>query len=285
MEYRGTAMSDALSVNSIFTVLRPDLCANYPGRGEAHPFPEIIYLTRGKHYLCIDGTEYSFCEGQMIIYAPNSFHSAASRRPEHAEAAILTFDASSEILPRLYNRVITLNARQRKMLEDIVDEGVGYFCGREAEDNIGGMILREGVDPSRLWGLKKQIEFFLIDVYKSDSDMETKSAKTTRWDAEFADAIAFLQAHLTQSLSLSEIAVGCSMSVSKLKLLFREKVGTGPIDYLIRMRIEAAQKLIRAGKLNFSQIAETLGFTSLHYFSRQFKKVTGMSPSEYAHSI
>ena len=37
--------------------------------------------------------------------------------------------------------------------------------------------------------------------------------------------------------------------------------------------------------MNFTQISEKLGYTSIHYFSRQFKKVTGMTPSEYASSI
>ena len=72
------------------------------------------------------------------------------------------------------------------------------------------------------------------------------------------------------------------MSVSKLKLLFREKAGTGPIDYWIRLRIERAQELIRQGTMNYTEIAESLGFASLHYFSRQFKRVTGTSPSQYA---
>ena len=37
--------------------------------------------------------------------------------------------------------------------------------------------------------------------------------------------------------------------------------------------------------MNFTQIADALGYTSIHYFSRQFKKITGMTPSEYASSI
>lgn len=43
--------------------------------------------------------------------------------------------------------------------------------------------------------------------------------------------------------------------------------------------------MIRTNRMNFTQISEHLGYTSIHYFSRQFKKVTGMTPSEYASSI
>ena len=46
-----------------------------------------------------------------------------------------------------------------------------------------------------------------------------------------------------------------------------------------------AKELIRTERMNFTQISDRLGYTSIHYFSRQFKKITGMTPSEYSSSI
>ncbi|MBE6589202.1 MAG: helix-turn-helix transcriptional regulator [Ruminococcaceae bacterium] len=282
MEYMGTEMRDALSVKEIFTVLRPKISETYPGRGEAHPFPEIFYLSKGHHILLLDKEEYALSAGDMIIYAPNSFHEASRHRPLLAEAAVLTFEAESDILSSLYNRVITLSQRQRSMLDAMIDEGMRYFCGRPLGDPISGMVLRPDVSPTELWGLKKQIELFLIDVYRLQGEKASESRKEAKWDSEFSSAVRFLQENLTAHLTLEQIARGCSMSVSKLKLLFRSKAGMGPIDYLIRLRIERAQILIDEGKLNLTQISEELGFTSLHYFSRLFKHITGLSPSEYA---
>ena len=51
------------------------------------------------------------------------------------------------------------------------------------------------------------------------------------------------------------------------------------------MKVEFAKQLIRENQLNFTQISDFLGYSSIHYFSRQFKKVTGMTPSEYSTSI
>ena len=50
-------------------------------------------------------------------------------------------------------------------------------------------------------------------------------------------------------------------------------------------KIEAAKELIRTNHMNFTQISAHLGYTSIHYFSRQFKKIVGMTPSEYASSV
>jgi len=283
MPYMGTEMADALSVTGIYTVLHPDLVTKWPGTGEAHPFPEIFYLSRGRHWLRIDRVDYALTAGQMIIYAPDSFHEAGERRPENTEAGVLTFDVTSDFLLPLYNRVITLNEEQRKMLDAIIDEGAGCFHGREPGDDIQGMVLNDGVEEHTLWRLKKQIEFFLMDVYRTlIKEGDRPSGRAARWEEEFACAVQFLQLHLSEPLTLSEIAAGCSMSVSKLKLLFREKTGGGPINYLIELRIEKAKCLIREGRMDFTEIAETLGFTSLHYFSRLFKKVTGMTPSTYS---
>ena len=67
---------------------------------------------------------------------------------------------------------------------------------------------------------------------------------------------------------------------SQLQKLFQKKTSLGIIEYFSHMKINAAKEMIRTGRMNFTQISETLGYTSIHYFSRQFKKVTGMTPSE-----
>ena len=51
------------------------------------------------------------------------------------------------------------------------------------------------------------------------------------------------------------------------------------------LKIEKAKDMIRLHHDNFTQISEKLGYNSIHYFSRQFKKVTGLTPTEYALSI
>jgi AraC-like DNA-binding protein len=60
---------------------------------------------------------------------------------------------------------------------------------------------------------------------------------------------------------------------------------TGIIQYFRWMKIERAKELIREENYNFSEIAERLGFSSVHYFSHVFKKITDMTPSEYAVSV
>lgn len=57
------------------------------------------------------------------------------------------------------------------------------------------------------------------------------------------------------------------------------------IEFFTRMKIDFAKQLIRENDMNFTQISDFLGYSSIHYFSRQFKKLSGMTPTEYATSI
>ena len=72
---------------------------------------------------------------------------------------------------------------------------------------------------------------------------------------------------------------------SQLQKMFREQHQCGVIDFFSQMKIDLAKQLIRENQMNFTQISEFLGYSSIHYFSRQFKKISGMTPSEYATSI
>jgi AraC-like DNA-binding protein len=145
------------------------------------------------------------------------------------------------------------------------------------------MVLRQGVDDYTLQRIRLRLETLLTDLVESARlDGVPPTRKDAKWDAEYLKIIDFMRKNLARPLTLEEIAAECSMSVSKLKLLFREKHGGGPITCLIELKIEEAKRLIEEGKMNITEIASALGFSSVHYFSRQFKKTTGMSPTDFA---
>ena len=280
MEYVSTSLPSAPSVKGIFTVLAPDLSRLDIGRGEAHAFPEIFFLDRGDHTLVVDGAELNVKSGQMVIYAPGSHHSSTG--PSNSTASIISFDVAGDSLSLIYNRVLTLTAEQQKTFRDIFGIAITCFERRKPNDTVGGMVLREGVDAYTLQKIRLKLEILLTDLVGSANDSMASSPKGIRWEREYAEALDFMRKSINLPLNLSDIAEGCSMSVSKLKLLFREKYGGGPITCFIDLKIDEAKRLIREEKMNFSEIATSLGFASLHYFSRLFKDRAGLSPSEYA---
>ena len=280
MRYESTALPDAMSVDGIYTVLKVDFSKIGVGKGESHDFPEMSLITRGKHYGILDGKENERVRGQLVIIAPGRFHKSA--RPSDSEALIISFASSSPALEDLYNRPLSLSPSQERTFRAIVEDGLGLFCYRAPGSDVRGMVLKEDADQGKLYKMKKELELFLIELHRCFAEgKNAESKKDKHRTADFNRAVSFLSEHIGENLTLSEIAAGTQMSISKLKLLFREKSGGGAVNYFIEMKIEKAKELIRDGQMNFTEIAESLGFNSLHYFSRLFKKTSGLSPSEF----
>ena len=97
--------------------------------------------------------------------------------------------------------------------------------------------------------------------------------------------IDYLNRHITSHVTIDLICKDNLIGRSQLQKLFKEQCNRGIIEYFSILKIEVAKELIRTNHMNFTQISAHLGYTSIHYFSRQFKKIVGMTPSEYASSV
>ena len=84
---------------------------------------------------------------------------------------------------------------------------------------------------------------------------------------------------------MEDICQEFGYSRSYLSSFFRKETGESLVSAFSRMKIDRAKEMIREKKYNFSEISERLSFSSIHYFSRRFKAISGMTPSEYAQSV
>jgi len=94
-------------------------------------------------------------------------------------------------------------------------------------------------------------------------------------------AVDLLTHDYRESLTLEQLSRQCGLGTSRLSELFRQKFGVSPIQYRNELRVKKAMQLLRYSDMNITQIAEFLGFHSIYYFSRSFKKHTGCNPSEF----
>ena len=274
MLYEMTPLPDAIRVGGICTVLKADYMKN-GGIGEAHEFPELSYLASGRAHGILDGRESIRHQGQLQLIAPGVFHKKIE--PTVGEAWIISFASDSSLLSDLYNRVIDLDAEEREEYAAVFALGLRCFERRASDGRVGGMVPSPEADPYLLETFKKRLELFLLHLHEKHAEERGHAEK--RSELEIFRILSLLSEHLGENFSVAEIARLAGISVAKLKLLLREKGGA--IHCFNRLKIERAKVLMREGKMNFSEIADALGFSSLHYFSRTFKTVTGVAPSQY----
>ena len=223
--YAKTIMPCIISVDSIITLFENDLRGK-SAKGDVHNFWEFIYVKEGEYRVFVDGEQFCVNEGELITFMPNAFHIWPMQMDAVVE--IISFRSSSIKLKRLANRVVSLTDEQKTALQNLAELGHSLLCFLPPEENLAGMMPRPGVKAYELQKLKNLLELFLLDVCES---RETEDlSKTALYSDDFDAVCEFMKSNVSKSLTLSEIAQACSMSVSKLKSLFEKTCGCGVIN-------------------------------------------------------
>jgi two-component system response regulator YesN len=94
-------------------------------------------------------------------------------------------------------------------------------------------------------------------------------------------AMEYMHEHYTEAVQLGDVADAAQVSAAYLSRLFSEHLKANFIDYLTELRIERAEKLIRESRMNIKEVAYAVGYQDPNYFSKIFRKVTGLLPTQY----
>jgi len=91
----------------------------------------------------------------------------------------------------------------------------------------------------------------------------------------------YINDNYTSPLTLEMIGLEIGLNPSYFSSIFKKETGKNFIDYLNAVRIEHAKQLLIENSLTVMDICEAVGFNDIKYFTKRFKKETGLSPSDY----
>jgi AraC-like DNA-binding protein len=94
-------------------------------------------------------------------------------------------------------------------------------------------------------------------------------------------ATAYMQTHLTEKVTVADLAEHVSLSPDRFAHLFKEVTDTTPIRYLRRLRMDKACLLLETTSNTLAEIADQVGYCNEFHFGSSFKQVVGVSPGEY----
>lgn len=109
----------------------------------------------------------------------------------------------------------------------------------------------------------------------------TPSVKT----AKIQPALDYIAKNYSLKITNDELARLCGLSTVYFRKLFAEIYATSPINYIHKLRISKAKEMLASDFASISSIALSLGYINIYDFSRDFKKHTGISPSQYKKNI
>ncbi len=94
-------------------------------------------------------------------------------------------------------------------------------------------------------------------------------------------AMDYIQEHYSEPITLKEVAESAYVSMCYISRMFRKELGRNFVDYLNGVRLDKAKELLKDPRYKTYEVAEKVGIPDAHYFSRLFKKVVGLTPTEY----
>ena len=119
----------------------------------------------------------------------------------------------------------------------------------------------------------------ILSVYLEKLKLQDKHFQVK--DSRLGKTIRWIERNCYKKITLAILAKRAGLSASQLRRLFQQELDTNPMDYVRARRIENAMDHLKYSDMNIGQIADSLGFTNQHIFSRLFKRQTGLSPSQY----
>lgn len=258
-----------LRVESLYTFFYQEKEQGFVFPGEAHPMPELTYVDQGALHSVADGQDLLLEQGDIMIYTPNQWHMQYADIGVAPRFVTISFALSGQDLEILKNRKFKAPQQAVTLLQQMLRE-------QEQMDSYSNDMI-----------ICLLSQLLLTLLRESDSaNVKLRAVNAVHSENEIIRrAQQYVSAHVREWLSVPLVARKVDVSPSYLTALFHKHLQISPGEYIRRVKLQESKHLIREGRLNFTEIAAALNYSTVHHFSRQFKEKFGITPTDYAKSI
>lgn len=282
MDFKLKAFDTPIDVTRIANIHYFEFANQYQTTFDSHNFSEIVYVSRGKLMVTSSNYRGFLTKGNFIIHQANETH-ALSCIENSTAILIIGFECNSELLDDFSKSPTSLSSEQEELLSTIMNEGMSVFAPPYDIPNMIDMKKKGEYPFAADQMVKIKLEEFLISLVRSRQKYSLPQIRTKSFESNtLADIHAYITEHYTENILLDNICLLFGTNKTSLCRDFKKEYGITVINYIKDLKIEAAKKLLKNKKTSVTEISAKLGFGSIHYFCRFFKKETGYSPNEYA---
>lgn len=290
-EFEAFNLKSILNVSKIYTMFYYEFQCNYEVEEEILDFWQLIYVDKGECIITSGDKSFTMDVGNIFFHRPGTVHSLKGNNNNNFNILILSFACTSKAMDILPSECVQVTANLKSILSKIIRECRNAFYLPIIDKGI----LEIQAKPTTLIGSRQLIKIYLEELLimimrkeskKSESDvLSLLASKEIDQDNIAASIESYLLDNLDKKLSIANICKAFNYNKTYICTNFKKSTGYSIIEYLNRAKIEKAKDMIREDSYSISEISESLGFSSPGYFSKIFKKVTGLSPLEYKRNL
>ena len=274
-------LENSISVSGIANVHFFEFPESFHTLKDRHPFYELLFVASGK--LEIISEEYSglIKKNQMIIHRANEYHSLECIGNTTPTVIIIGFECSTGDLSNFSKNPILLSDQEVKKLAEIVKEGRNVFTP-PYDVPVYDMKKKKNPPFGAEQMLKNLLEYFLISLTRKFIEQTDAEENTTfSGGLNLLEVVTYIDDNYKEKITLDELAFIFRTNRSTLCREFKSATGKTVSEYVSNKKLESAKRKILSTDKTFTEIAEELNFESIHYFTRFFKKQTGISPKQF----
>jgi len=291
MDHEPYTPSENILISSFVSFYYFELSNRHIYPGEKHDFWEMVYVDKGEVEADTDTGLYSLQQGDILFHSPNEVHCLRSTHTTAPNLFIVTFFCHSEDM-RYFNKFkhFRLGHSERPLLTQLMKEGLNAFGPNPLDLSRRNLTRVQDAPFASDQLFKIYLEMLIILLIRKEKNRKPPAplSSSTRENqiAQFCDRIiAHIKDNIHTKITLNDLCAAFNVGRTHINILFKREIGIGIIEYANRLRIDYAKTHIREEIYNLTEISDLLGYSSVHYFSRHFKKSVGMTPSEYSKTI
>ena len=278
MDYALKTLAPSLSITGIVNLHYFEFPYDFYTKSESHPFYELVYVSSGNLKIKSDGYTGELEEGKMILHKPSEMHSLFCESNSAPTVIIIGFTCDEKILDKITSKPTALSPSNVKKLAEIIKEGRNVFAP-PYDVPVYNMQKRDNPPFGAEQMLKNLLEYFLIGILRDSPTQEEKRDDLEKLSV--SEIVNYINENYTEKITILELAFLFKTNRSTLCKEFKSYTGKTIVEYINLKKLAEAKILIKNTKKTLTSIASELNFESIHYFTRFFKKLTGLSPKEY----
>jgi len=258
---------------------------NWNWSGISSPFFRIYLVGAGSARLSIHGKERALRPGYLYLVPPFALHSDACdshfehrylhvyEEMGHEESVFDQWTVPVEIKATMLDEMLF-----ERLLAINPNKALDYYDPKTYDNNrfLYKSIAESTKHPAPIVMETEGIIEMLLSRFLANA---VKLVQTE--DFRILKALSYIRKHIDQKISITDLASLCLLSDYHFLRLFKREIKTSPINYVNQKKIERAQLLLVVHQKSIKEIAYTLSFENVSYFTRLFKKVVGKTPSKY----